>query len=251
MPGQLLLQVSDQALEPIGGADALEQLLAHFGRADEHGADEVCHNVRIFQVQCVAENGGHGVGAGDPCGGIVGLGQCGGWWKGESEFEVAFDELAELLEEEAGFFGRGGLAGQGYDALEAVGFVTERVAEGNARESLKDQVGGAVAVLDGHADQSEPCDVVGDLACAGGLLHGHHEQPVGLQYVYEHLTVARFEDVNGQQRLGEQGRRGQGHYRCFAGHDHRVNLEGDPPGARGRGPRRTVRHCQPVGVAKE
>jgi hypothetical protein len=231
--GQLGFEVCDQQCQAIACADALQQLLPHCGGPDEDRANEICHNVGIFQVQGVPEDGGHGVGAGDQGDDVFGVHECGGWGKGKTEFDAALDKVSEFLEEWLTVVRRGGDGAEGADAMDAVRFISEGRGEADADEALQDDVGGAVGMLDGHSDKAQAGDLVGCFALAAGLLHGHDQHSVGLEDVDQHAAVAGLEDIKGQQRLGKEGRRRQGHHRYFARYDHRTNLEADRSGARG------------------
>ena len=91
------------------------------------------------------------------------------------------------------------------DFRDAEGFFLHEAGEPHPRESLEDEVAGAVVLAHAGADQP----ATGDLEEVGGFArfgdarfqHGHAEHPRPGQGVREHLPVARLKDEKRQQRV--------------------------------------------------
>lgn len=91
--------------------------------------------------------------------------------------------------------------------------------ERDACEALKDEVGGAVVHGDAGSDDAEARGVEEVVGGAGfveaGLDLGDAEESVTFQSVAQHLAVARFEDAQWHECVGQQGGALQWHYRCL------------------------------------
>ena len=142
----------------------------------------------------------------------------------KAEFYAVIEQLADLGKQ--GVHGEfiGGRGFKGPDALDAVGFVTDGFRELDAGDALQEEMGGAVLVLDGAADEAEAGDGGGGFAGAAGFLHGDGEHAGGAEGILEHPAVTGLENVERQERLRQQGGLRQGHDRDFTRQLHRLNL---------------------------
>ena len=97
------------------------------------------------------------------------------------------------------------------DLLQAEWLVPDDRGKFDAGDPLKDEVGGAIGVLDGGPDDSEAGDGAGGFPAGPGLEHGDAEHPVGVERLGEHGPVPGFKDVQGEHRLGKQDATAENH----------------------------------------
>ena len=117
------------------------------------------------------------------------------------------------------------------DTMNAIGSEAHGLLQLHASQALQDQMRRAVLVGDRHPDQAKAGDFRWRLALAAGPAHGNGKEAIGVQGIGEHLPIARLENVERQQRLGEQRGVGEGHHRHFTRQIHGSNIGNEREGA--------------------
>ncbi len=214
--GEVGLEEVDEVAEAIGDGDGLEDDLPCEWIVDQEEGDEVGEVAGVGDVFEATSGGGGGGTA------TAGLDQLLEEFRSGGRFlaEARLDEFEKTGPEGVDGDGIGVLGDDGGDLVDAIRFVADDLAEADAGDALKDEVGGAVWILDGGADESEAGDGQGGFAGVGGFLHGDAEHPVGIDGLGEHGAVARFEDEQGKHGLWEQDRATQDHDAGGIRHEH-------------------------------
>lgn len=217
MFGDVGLEEVDEVAQAVGDRDGLQDHLPCEGIADEEEGDEIGEVAGVGDVSEATGGGGGGVGSA-----ATGLDQLLEEFRGGGRIlaESDLDEFEETGAEGVDGDGIGFLGNEGGDFVDPIGLVPDDLAEADAGDALEDEVGGAVGVLDGGADQSEAGDGQGGFAGIVRLLHGDTEHPVGIDGLGEHRAVARFEDEEWQHGLGEQDGASQDHDAGGIRHEH-------------------------------
>ena len=205
--------------------DRFENDLALGGGGKQGAGDEVGQLVRVLELGEIFDDVIEG-GAGGR--GFAALGihfqqlvQDGG---GEAFFEPFGDEVENLFGESIDDDGVLAAGLEEAKAFEAERTLADGLGEFDAGEALEDDVGGAIGMGDGGADEAEAGDVGWGALGIAGLLHGHGEHAISGKGVMEHFAVARLVNEKGEHDLGEKDRVGESHDRDLFGQNHEYNL---------------------------
>jgi hypothetical protein len=90
----------------------------------------------------------------------------------------------------------------------------------NPGQSLQDEVGSSVRLLNARANEAQSTDPAGR---PFWIIHGDRKHPGAFKGLAQHFAIPGLKNVEGKQVVGEKDRLGQNHYPHLFGKSHTLS----------------------------